>query len=226
MDHASIQQVPDTNHAKITRTLIAGALIPVVYLVGLTAFALGAPATLVPPNGWIALHALAVTLFIVCPLVAVRLPLQETWRTIGGQRVPWIDMAIAVLAGLLLTFVFEQVYNVVVYALWRVTPDFGYTQSVQDVLPFIVWVIILGPLGEELFFRGYYGYILKKPWQFLLVSSALWAALHGDPVGFLPFLWTGLVFGYMRIRFKSFYPSLALHIIMNILALVFYFWLR
>jgi membrane protease YdiL (CAAX protease family) len=76
-----------------------------------------------------------------------------------------------------------------------------------------------------MFFRGYYGILLRKPWQLLLVSSVLWAAPHGDPVEFIP-----LVAGcsrervYARIHCGSFYPSLALHVITNILALAFYFW--
>jgi len=126
--------------------------------------------------------------------------------------------------GLLLCYGFDVLCNVVVYALWHVTPDFGFTQSSQDVIPFVLLVLIIGPVGEELYFRGYFGSLFQKPWLFLLVSSTVWATLHVDPVGFIPYLWTGLIFGYLRIRFKSVYPSLALHILLNALALALFFW--
>lgn len=83
------------------------------------------PLTLIPPGGWIAFHILTDALFFACPLVAVRQPHKEVWRTIGGERVPWLDNALAVIIGVLLSYGFEVLYIVVVYAIWRVTPDFG-----------------------------------------------------------------------------------------------------
>ncbi len=225
MDNASTTSaVSDRKPVKITRVLIVGALVPVVWQVGLNAFALATPVTLVPQHGWIALHVVTVALFVACPLFALRLSPKEAWRTIGGQRVPWMDFTIAVLGGLVVTTLFAWGYNAVVYAVFKLTPDFGYTQSVQDALLFVVLVIALAPIAEELFFRGYYGFLLKEPWVFLLVSGVVWAALHADLVAFLPYLWTGLVFGSMRLRMRSFYPSLALHVLTNGLALAFYFW--
>ncbi len=225
MENASTTTaISDMKPVKITRALMVGALVPVVWQVGLNVFALATPVTLVPPNGWIGLHVVTVALLVACPLIALRLAPKEAWRTIGGQRVPWMDFTIAVLGGLVVITIFGWVYDAVVYAVFKLTPDFGYTQSAQDVLLFVVLVLALGPIAEELFFRGYYGLLLKRPWVFLLVSSVVWAALHADLVGFLPYLWTGLVFGSMRLRMRSFYPSLALHVLTNVLALAFYFW--
>ena len=130
----------------------------------------------------------------------------------------------AVTAGLLLSYTFGVLYKTLVYVLWHVTPDFGFPQSAKDVVPFVLLFVIIGPVGEETFFRGYFEYLFKRPWLFLLLSSLVWAALHVDPVGFIPYLWTGLIFGYLRLRFQSFYPSLALHILLNVLALVLFFW--
>src|SRR6266699_2167312 len=186
--------------------ILIGLLIPFAYQIGLSAFAYLFPLTLVPPNGWIALHVLTDILFVACPLIAVREPLKEAWRTLGGKHVPWFDGALAVIIGLLLSYGFEVLWNVVVYALWHVTPDFGFPQSAQDVGPFVLLVVLVGPLGEEVFFRGYFRYLITRSWLFLLVSSLVWAALHIDPVAFLPYFWTGLILGYLRQRFQSFYP--------------------
>src|SRR6185312_11729889 len=98
--------------------------------------------TLVPPGGWIALHTLTDILFVACPLLAVRQPLKEAWRVISGRKpVPWLDCTFAVTAGLLLSYAFGVLYNVVVYALWQTTPDFGFPQSAKDVVPFVLLVV-------------------------------------------------------------------------------------
>lgn len=203
--------------------ILIGLVIPFAYQIGLSAFAYLFPLTMVPPGGWIALHVLTDILFVACPLIALLQPPKAAWRTLGGQQVPWLDCALVVIIGLLLSYGFEVLYNVVVYALWHITPDFGFSQSAQDVVPFVLLVVLVGPLGEEVFFRGYFGYLITRPWAFLLVSSLVWAALHVDPVAFLPYMWTGLIFGYLRLRFKSFYPSLVLHVLLNVLALVLFF---
>ena len=209
----------------IRSLIIVGLLIPFTYQILLSTFAYLFPLTLVPPAGWIALHVLTDVLFVVCPLLAVRQPLREAWRTIGGRAVPWLDCAIAVIIGLLATYLFELIYNVVAFYFWRTPPDFGFPQSSQDVVPFVLLVAIIGPIGEETLFRGYFGSLFKNPWVFLPVSALVWDALHVDPGYFLPYLVTGLVFGYLRIRFQSLYPSLALHMLLNVTALLmFFFW--
>jgi membrane protease YdiL (CAAX protease family) len=201
---------------KIQSLIVVGVLIPFIYQIGLSVFAFLTPLTLVPPAGWIALHVLTDCLFVACPLLAVRQPLKEAWRTLGGKQVPWLDGVLAVGIGLLLSYDFEVLYNAVAYTLWQVTPDFGFPQSAQDVVPFVLLVVIIGPVGEETFFRGYFGHLVKRPWLFLLLSSLVWAALHIDPVAFIPYVWTGLILGYLRQRFQSFYPSLALHLLLNV----------
>src|SRR6266699_545885 len=130
-------------HRTMPRNLIIGLLIPFIYQIGLSLFAYLFPLTLIPPSGWIALHVLTDVLFVACPLVALRQSLKEAGHTLGGERVPWLDGALAVIIGLLLSYGFEVLYNVVVYAIWRVTPDFGFPQSARDVVPFVLLVVLV-----------------------------------------------------------------------------------
>lgn len=209
------------------RTLILiGAGVPLLYQALLTIIAFTAPETILPPVGWVGLHLLTGVLFTCCPVLAVRLSgvsLGEAWRAIGGRRVSLLDGSLAFLVGLLAILPIQWVYNLIVYSLFGLSPDFGFSQSARDLVPFIILVLVVGPVGEETFFRGYLGSLGWKPWVFIVGSGLLWSAMHIDPLAFLPLLWTGIVFAFIRMRLKSFLPTLLLHISINALALVLHF---
>lgn len=62
---------------------------------------------------------------------------------------------------------------------------------------------LVGPIGEELFFRGYvFTSLIRRgsPLFALIISSVLFAAYHLDYVHFLDFFGTGLVLGYVRMK--------------------------
>ncbi len=222
MVDTSIQKQPTQK-----RTLILiGAGVPLLYQTLLTVIAFFVPETIVPPAGWVSLHILTGLLFVVCPLMAVYLSgltLGEAWQTIGGRWVGLREVGLTVLLALLAILPIQWVYNVITYWLFGVLPDFGFSQSARDVVPFMLLVLVVAPLGEETFFRGYLGSLRLNPWVFIIGSSVLWSATHADPFAFLPFLWTGIVFAYIRLRQQSIASTLVLHISINGLALLQHF---
>jgi membrane protease YdiL (CAAX protease family) len=220
MADTTIQKQPTQ---KLTLILI-GAGIPVLYFILITLFAFLVPfAVLLPPSVWVSLHMLTEILFIFCPLLAVYLSgltLGEAWQAIGWRRVGLLDGSLAVLLGLFAILSVQWLYNVIAYWLFGALPDFGFSQSSQDIVPFILLVLVVGPLGEETFFRGYLGHLNWKPWMFIVTSSILWSTAHVDLFSFFPLLWTGIVLAYIRLRQQSIFPSLILHISINLLALL------
>jgi uncharacterized protein len=92
----------------------------------------------------------------------------------------------------------------------------------------LLWfaVVICAPLAEELLFRGFlFKGWLHSPlggWGTVLLTSFIWATLHQqyDLHGIAIVFAAGLLFGYARLRSGSIYPPLAMHILMNLLALV------
>ncbi len=81
-----------------------------------------------------------------------------------------------------------------------------------------VFASILGPIVEEIFFRGFMYNAVKKLtgvfWAVVLVS-AVFAALHTNVVGFLPIMVLGLVLTYMYEKTGSLIPSITIHIAHN-----------
>jgi membrane protease YdiL (CAAX protease family) len=95
------------------------------------------------------------------------------------------------------------------------------------VLP-LLWlsVVVVAPVAEELFFRGF----LHRGWApswlgvagTIVVTSALWAALHQqyNATGILLIFLMGLIFGWMRQRSGSTVLPIVLHMFNNLLATV------
>jgi membrane protease YdiL (CAAX protease family) len=88
----------------------------------------------------------------------------------------------------------------------------------------LLHVLVVAPLTEELFFRGF----LHRGWApswlgvsgTIVVTSALWAVLHQqyNVLGILLIFAMGLIFGWMRQRSNSTLLPMVLHAINNLLA--------
>ena len=79
-------------------------------------------------------------------------------------------------------------------------------------------VVILGPLLEEVIFRGALYRPLRKtsaPWLTVVVTAALFAAVHIDPRRMVPIFLVGLMLGYLRAASGSLLPAVLLHIGFN-----------
>jgi membrane protease YdiL (CAAX protease family) len=76
---------------------------------------------------------------------------------------------------------------------------------------------------EELAFRGVIQTTLQNIFgerEALLIQAALFSVLHLSPLVFPSHFIMGFVFGYLRLRSGSLYPSIALHAIWNLFVLI------
>lgn len=77
---------------------------------------------------------------------------------------------------------------------------------------------VLGPLAEELLFRGVVYPAIRRRHSWIiatLVSASLFAALHGNPVGFPSIFLLGCVLANLYERTGSLIASLSIHILHN-----------
>ena len=88
-----------------------------------------------------------------------------------------------------------------------------------DTFIVIVYTIILGPVLEELCFRGVTFAILEKsgvrPGIIILISSLLFGAMHMIPVQVLYATIIGLFLGYLRYKYRSIMITVGAHILFN-----------
>jgi len=136
------------------------------------------------------------------------------WKTVGF----WFAvMALFVLLSDGLTYLLDR----------PVTPDFMVrTYATAGFLPlFVLALVVLGPLFEEVLFRGYMFAGLQhsrlgNPGA-ILVTAVLWAAIHlqYDIYGITTIFAMGILLGIARMKTGSLYLTFALHAAINLLAI-------
>lgn len=83
---------------------------------------------------------------------------------------------------------------------------------------------VLGPIGEELVFRGVVASALNKygAWTSIVGSSALFAIVHGPSVILVDAFVVGLLLGIVFRWSGSIWPAIVLHVVYNGLNLAYY----
>ena len=102
----------------------------------------------------------------------------------------------------------------------------------SDLLFFIsvfLLIAVFTPIVEELLFRGLVLDLLSEnygKWISILVSSVIFGFLHIHPVSIFNAFCGGMIYGYIRIRTGSLWPSIILHALWNghLIVLEFFYW--
>ncbi len=92
-----------------------------------------------------------------------------------------------------------------------------------------ILIAVLGPIGEEIFFRGFMYKAIRNRFgvpRALVLSAAIFAALHNNPIGFFPIMALGILLAYLYEKSDSLIPSITVHIIHNSFIVLFIFLAR
>ena len=97
-------------------------------------------------------------------------------------------------------------------------------RSPKDLLVSIVLVGLLAAVGEELFFRGILQRIMiqifRSPWIGIVVTAAIFSAIHGQFLGFIPRMILGVILGFLYWYSGSLFPAMAGHFVFNTLQIL------
>jgi len=92
-------------------------------------------------------------------------------------------------------------------------------KNTGDLLKSIVLVGVLAAVGEELFFRGIlqriFIQLFKKPWIGIVFTAAIFSAIHGQFLGFIPRMILGIILGYLYWYSGSLLPAMLGHFVFN-----------
>lgn len=83
--------------------------------------------------------------------------------------------------------------------------------------PMIALIVVLAPVAEEILFRGYLFGALSTSiplWATQLVTATLFGLVHGLGHA-MPIAVLSLLFGYLRQRYRSLWPSIVAHMVHN-----------
>ncbi len=110
---------------------------------------------------------------------------------------------------------------------WKWTrPQAAYSKGCSKEPWGYVAVGILAPLTEEVVFRGailrtLLGMMSKRNhWVAIMISAAIFGAVHGNAAQFVNALFMGLLLGWMYYRTRSLVPGILLHWVNNTMAYI------
>lgn len=142
------------------------------------------------------------------------------WRHLRFGPFAWNTLGIG--CGLLVaSYLVIILHNAVLYLL-GVDPQGEAIMELFARLDSPVWFLIVGaifaPLVEEIFFRGFLfqGFRHRYGWtKAMLLSSAIFAVAHLDPVALIPTFILGCLLAYLFQRSNSVWPGIILHFLVN-----------
>lgn len=145
------------------------------------------------------------------------------WRR-PAETAKWVVIVLGMggIATLWLWFVEDTLYNAPVFG--ESMESFTDTWSgIENESYFWVFlsVVLIGPVMEELLFRGLiYGYLerIRGGWLPVLVSAAAFGIWHGEPVQMVYTAIMGLALGLARKKTGSLWLPIWMHILNNLLS--------
>lgn len=145
------------------------------------------------------------------------------WEALGIRKFDPVSLAIG--CGLMVfTYLFNFLYNMAL--LYQgIQSDFEITDIFEmGSSPWLIFLagIVIAPFVEEIFFRGFIFTGLRDKYGWIpaaLISSALFAAVHLQPLTMPPIFLMGLVFAYLYQRTESIWPAVIMHFSTNTLGL-------
>ena len=102
-----------------------------------------------------------------------------------------------------------------------------YMSGLSDLLLNFFFIALVPAVLEEIFFRGVLQRLLQQatgsPHAGIIISSLLFAAVHLNPVQFIPMVFLAIVLGYVFYFTDSIFCSIAVHFFNNALAVSAYY---
>jgi uncharacterized protein len=148
---------------------------------------------------------------------------QLSWDALGLRKFDLTSIAIG--CGLMIfTFIFNFFYSLGlmfkgIQSQYDISGLFGAGTS-----PWLIFLagIVVAPLVEEIFFRGFLFTGLRERYGWIpaaLISAALFAAVHLQPITLPPIFLLGLIFAYLYQRTESIWPAVIMHFATNTIGL-------
>lgn len=166
-------------------------------------------------------------------LAELLLLLPVWWLVLRKYRVGWAALGLRSFQGWMLglgcgLMIISSLFNLF-YAAFLALFDL---RAQVDLVPVFAelsspwWLLLAGivvaPVVEEIFFRGFVFAGLSRRYGWLkaaLVSSALFAVIHFQPLAIMPIFVLGFVFAFLYQRSGSLWPAILMHVSTNALGM-------
>ncbi|KFZ32069.1 hypothetical protein IDSA_05190 [Pseudidiomarina salinarum] len=180
-----------------------------------------------PPAILLTLSQLLKALVILAVIWSLALKrYQVSWSALGFRRVSvrWLYLAAGIaIAGFLLRILLAKVmvFAVPDWAAFAAAPiQLAGTSTLQLIL-FLVMTVLITPVVEEVFFRGFlFQWMASRHrlWLAALISSVMFGASHIIPPQAISAALMSLLIIYLFVASKSLWPPIVCHIVNNLLS--------
>jgi len=171
---------------------------------------------------------MASNILFVLLILIIKKDNKLTLADLGWKRLKFSTGLKSVLKVWGITWVINIIYLVIVFFKEVPAPENELSRLLQDptFLFFVINALIIAvaaPFIEETLFRGLLFGSMRTycgVWTAVVLSAAIFSALHLDMLGFIPRFALGIGLGYLYVKHNSIYPSIGMHALNNLLALI------
>ena len=156
----------------------------------------------------------------LAPVVIILAMRHASWRALGFRKFATNNLALG--CGLLvMAYLIIVVHNAILASVGVTTQGEAFYQlfgRLSDPVWLIFVGVVLAPLIEETFFRGFLfaGFRQRYGWnKAALLSSTFFALAHLELVALIPTFILGYLLAYLFHRSRSLWPGVILHFLVN-----------
>lgn len=172
--------------------------------------------------------------FLIAPLYFARRragPNRENiWWALGLRPTNLRMAVVLVIAGMALTLVAGLVIDYFSQLIFHTVLSTNLDQLIQQIriaprtiLAAGLVAALVAPICEEIFFRGFLlqglRHVVSAPWA-IVISAAIFAFAHLSLGSTILLFLLGLMLGYLRVSQRSLWPSIALHMLNNLIGFI------
>lgn len=151
-----------------------------------------------------------------------------SWASLGWNKVKFFQSLKTVLKVWAIIWIAHIIYMLIIFTMGITPPENALTELLEKpnlllLLANVFLIAVVAPIIEETLFRGLLFGGLKSYfgiWTAIVISAAIFSALHFELVGFVPRFALGVGLGYLYIKSGSIYPSIGLHSLNNLIAVL------
>lgn len=166
------------------------------------------------------------TIALIITLFLLRKERNEKYLR-GGEPASVPNSIVWAICGVFLAFIMQSIAANIEMYLLGIKPGSENTQELIKIINmtpvFIIVTSILGPILEEVIFRKIIFGVLYNKYNFFvaaLISSIVFALVHGEPEHLLLYASMGFTFAFLYVKTKRILVPIFAHVAMNTLVII------